>query len=148
MTTSVSDLIQPRYGLKVEVPLEPRVGASARLGVGSYPTAHLDSVTLLVTGVQAVWYAAGHFARGLQVAADVEYGHSWLAGDGIVGQGDRWRAALLLGAKWTGRRGVVAEAQFGAGGNWSQVASQGGTLRTVESFTLEPRGDLRVGICF
>lgn len=148
LTVSLADLAQPLYDLKLETQVEKDLSISAKAGVASYPTAHLDSLTLLVLACQADLYFRGNFARGLQLALDGEYTRSWITAAGIDGAGDRLRVALLLGAKWTGRKGFVAEAQVGAGVSLSEVRSVGEAARSDTNTVLGPRGDFRIGYQF
>lgn len=165
ITTSLTTLATPLLQFKGEIPVMQQLTVAPILGAGRYSTQGLNSLTLLVVGGQGIFYPFAQFQRGLQVVADLDFAHSWASSDrtsqpafffqsfppsqALQGDGNRVRAALLIGGKWTGSRGFVGEIQAGVGlrRQWGSV-SNGTTERTFDETTWEPRFGVNIGYGF
>jgi hypothetical protein len=149
VTTSLTSLLTPVLTLKTEWPVVPLLTLAPYAAVGRYTTNRLDRLTLLGAGTQAILYPWRDFRRGLQLVADVDYTHSFATAEDITGDGNRVRGALLVGAKWTGTRGFVGEAQLGIGirQQWGETRTSSQT-QAFSDFTWEPRFNINVGYGF
>lgn len=148
LTVSLADLVQPMYSAKLQYALAQPWSVALKAGATSYPTAHLDSLTIFSLGAQGYYHLNRDMERGVQAVIDLEYAHSIIESPGIAGSGDRLRSAALLAAKWTGALGFVGELQFGYGLAHSEVRSVGGTERVGVTWLHGPRGDIRIGYAF
>lgn len=148
LTVSLADLAQPMFSAKLQRTLAHPWSVALTAGGTSYPTAHLDSLTIFSLGAQGSYHLNQDMERGVQAVIDLDYAHSTIESPGIAGSGDRLRSAVLVAAKWTGTLGFVGELQFGYGVARSEVRSVGGTERVDVTWLHGPRGDIRIGYAF
>ena len=146
LTLAPAELVLNVVSLKGEYRVTPVVGVALRAAAGTYSTKEFEGVTLLETGGQLAWYVLGDFGKGLQLALDLRHAWNWTKVELVRGEGTRVRAALLVGAKWSGPRGTTLEAQAGYGVRRSEGISTSSIDKAGYRHTsLEPRIELGLG---